>query len=122
MSLRKLIKKAKTSKQIEICMRTDSQKFLTGSEKWIKVNDLKQWQKQALMQAKEVINRNWDEQSQFIPCKAPCARDIEYAFKNILYILSLSEDKDPIKVLHESIKKNDKILKGLNTGSKKVKS
>jgi len=58
----------------------------------VSVDVLRQWQQEAFGQIREVIDRNWDDQSQFIPCKAPCARHIELAFKEILRVLGL-EDK-----------------------------
>lgn len=47
-----------------------------------------------LLAIQELINELWEESSQIVPCKAPCARHLEKNFKKIMLIISKHDTRD----------------------------
>ena len=58
--------------------------------------------KKSLNEILKLINKQWDEICKFIPCTAPCARDVEATYKKIVdFEAELLEEKPIVKALYE---------------------
>jgi hypothetical protein len=135
MSLKELLKKAKTSKEVHDEMLEPAKKYNQdlgysfadcwgNSEKlrrkqWISVADLNL----ELNKLKRKTGKQWAWYFyKELGYRIVEDGETELALKKAMNkIFELSEEKNPIKVLHKSMKRNDRILRSLNNGSKKVR-
>lgn len=136
MSLKKLLEKAKTSKQIRDEMLEPSKKYYNNNIKheytdamyWKDTREAerKQWISldNLISELKKFKKRTGKEWAWYfykeLGYRIVEDGETELALKRAMNkIFELSEEKNPIEVLHESIKRNDGVLKGLSIGSKK---